>query len=246
MNFSDFKRLLGSDPLSRETEFLAARNSSPEFTQAAEEAEAFERQLARAMEVDIPSSLTDEIKTISADPMLNVTGLKAAGSRRTAWKPMAMAASVLVAVGVAGLVWNMNRGWDSVEQYVTEHFDYDGAKVLAMAESGRAYELQEILTGLGFEMTAEMAETVAFVKLCPTPAGKGLHLVLNTAQGPVSVLFMPETQISDGQDLFFEGMHARLLAMNRGSAAVIGSDEQQLESIYARLYAALTPVSANA
>jgi hypothetical protein len=241
MNFSDFKRLLGSDPLSRDADFLAARDSSPDFTRAAEEAEAFERQLARAMEVEIPSSLTDEIKAITTDPTLKV-----AGNRRAGWRPMAMAASVLVAVGVAGLVWNMNRGWDSVEEYVTEHFDHDGGKVLAMAESGRAYDLQAVLTGLGFEMTSEMAETVTYVKLCPTPAGKGLHLVLNTGQGPVSVLFMPETQISEGQDLFFNGMHARLLAMNGGSAAVIGSEEQQLGSIYAKVYAALTPISTNA
>ena len=49
MNFSEFKRRLGEDPLNMDDEMLRARQSSPEFERAAAEAEAFERSLSAAM-----------------------------------------------------------------------------------------------------------------------------------------------------------------------------------------------------
>jgi hypothetical protein len=45
MNFSEFKKLIGADPWSQDPEVLRARNSAPEFEQAAGDAEAFERKL---------------------------------------------------------------------------------------------------------------------------------------------------------------------------------------------------------
>ena len=62
MNFSEFKKLLGADPLNRDPETLHARASGDEFEQAAREAEDFERRLKGALDVAVDSdSLTAEI-----------------------------------------------------------------------------------------------------------------------------------------------------------------------------------------
>jgi len=45
MDFSEFSLRLGADPRNRDPEFLRARDSSPEFSAAAELAERFEQQL---------------------------------------------------------------------------------------------------------------------------------------------------------------------------------------------------------
>ena len=75
MNFSEFKKLLGADPLNRDPGTLRARDSSPEFEGAAEEAENFERKLHSALAVntpadsflegilDIPGSATGQVAT---------------------------------------------------------------------------------------------------------------------------------------------------------------------------------------
>ena len=44
MNFSEFKKLLGADPRNSDPETLRARESGPEFEEAAAEAEAFEKK----------------------------------------------------------------------------------------------------------------------------------------------------------------------------------------------------------
>ncbi len=45
-----------------------------------------------------------------------------------------MAAGLLIAIGAAGVTWRMNTGWESVEDYVIDHYQHDGAAVLARAD----------------------------------------------------------------------------------------------------------------
>ena len=68
MNFSEFKKLIGADPLNRDPETLRARNSAPEFEVAAREAEAFEEKLQAALNISAPPDLLADIKAISQQP----------------------------------------------------------------------------------------------------------------------------------------------------------------------------------
>src|SRR5210317_2035844 len=98
MNFSEFKKLIGADPWNRDPETLRARNSAPAFEAAAEDAEAFEKKLQSALHIQPPADLLDNIKNISQLPV-----------QKRHWMPLAMAASLLMAVGVAGIVWKQSR-----------------------------------------------------------------------------------------------------------------------------------------
>ena len=74
----------------------------------------------------MPGDLVDTIRAIP----------KRAGPRRTLW-PVALAASFLVAVGAAGVAWQMNQGWDSVEDYVADHYRHDGDRLVAIEAVNR-------------------------------------------------------------------------------------------------------------
>jgi len=101
MNFSEFKKLIGADPWNRDPETLRARNSAAEFEAAAAEAEAFEKKLQSALDVQAPLGLLDEIKRIAEQP-----------TRKRNWMPLAMAASLVLAVGAAGLAWQQSHQWE--------------------------------------------------------------------------------------------------------------------------------------
>ena len=138
MNFSEFKKLIGADPLNRDAETLRARLSSPEFEAAATEAEEFEEKLQAAVLVSPPDDLLNQIKGISQQPV-----------QRRSWVPLALAASLLVFVGAAGLVWKQSHQWDSVEDYVADHYSHDGNAVLAKAgEKSPDQDIAKILTQL--------------------------------------------------------------------------------------------------
>jgi len=158
MNFSEFKRFLGAEPRSGDPEIQRARHSSPEFEQAAAEAELFETKLDRAVAVPAPAGLIEDILAISQQPATQPAGKK--------WLPMAMAAAVLIAVGAAGLTWNMSRGWDSVEEYVMEHYRHDGDKIINLADSSPTTDIQAVLTELNVEASPALAEIVGLIKYC--------------------------------------------------------------------------------
>lgn len=234
MEFSEFRRLLGAEPDSQDPSFLQARDSSAEFRAAAAEAERFEEQLQRALSVAAPADLPD---------LLHAIPRTAPRSRRQSggWR-YAMAAALLLAIGAAGVTWRVNTGWGSVEDYLADHFRHDGPAMLAMAGSGpQTVDVGAVLAEFGMTAAPALAEIISVIKTCPTPDGKGLHMVLDTAQGLVTVIYMPDTPVADGEHVHFDDHDAVLVSLSNGSAVIIGSESQQVAGLDSLLRDALVP-----
>ena len=232
MDFTEFLRKLGAEPRSKDPEFLRARQSGPEFEQAAQVAENFERQLERAIGLPAPEDLLGHVKEITREnataPVLR-------------WRPMAIAAGLLIAVGAAGITWNMNRGWESVDQYLVEHYHYDGDMLLEKSGQEPADNVETMFARFDMEVRPELARIVSVIKYCPTPDGKGVHMVLNTEEGPVTLIYMPETPVNDRGTLEFDSMSALLVGLEKGSAVLIGSSTQSLSNLYAFVHDSIVP-----
>jgi hypothetical protein len=234
MDFSEFLRRLGADPNDRDPDLLRARRSGGEFERAAIEAERFERQLARATRLPAPDGLLDRLRAVGDQ----ADSKPAAGKR---FRHLALAAGLLIAVGAAGVTWNLNRGWDSVDDYVMDHYRHDGPATLRREGTARAGEVQELFARFDVQAAAGLADMVRVIKVCPTPNGKGVHLVLDTAQGPITVIYMPGTRVEDHQGVGFEGMDALYVSLKNGSAVIIGQPEQSIDSLYTLVQQSLIP-----
>ena len=233
MDFTEFRRRLGAEPLSDDPEVQRARESSPEFEQEAREARRFEDKLVHALRLPEPDGLIEELQS------LPLSGDTSSGPSR--WMRMALAASLLLAVGAAGITWNMNRGWDSVEAYVADHYRHDGYSLLEQANNATASDVQRMLAALDMEAAPALADIVGVIKYCPTPDGKGVHMVLNTQDGPVTVIYMPETAVTDRESLRFDNVEAVLVELERGSAAIIGAEQQQIADVYSIVQNSIVP-----
>lgn len=233
MDFSEFLRRMGAEPRSKDPEILSARQSGPEFEQAAQAAEDFERQLDRAMDFPAPEELLSQLKEISRQPP---------PAPVFRWRSMAIAAGLLVAVGAAGITWNMNRGWESVDQYLVEHYQHDGNKLLIESGHRTSEDVQAIFSTFDVKISAELAQIVSVIKYCPTPDGKGVHMVLNTEQGPVTVIYMPDTDVEDHGTVEFDSMSALLVGLDKGSAALIGTNSQSISRLYSVVHDSIVPV----
>ena len=233
MNFSEFRRWLGAEPRSGDPEFLRARESAPEFKQAAAEAERFEKKLERALALPVQARLVDEIKSVAAAPV--------EPPERKNWWPLALAASVLIAVGAAGMAWKANRSWDSVEHYVLDHYRHDGPRLVERSASVTDGEVQSVLARLDVQAAPALSAIVGVIKYCPTPDGRGVHMVLNTDSGPVTVIYMPDTEVRDRETFRFDHMEAILVDLDRGSAAIIGPENRALSSLYATVHDSILP-----
>lgn len=234
MNYFEFIRQLGTDPAARDPAFLRARESSPEFIRAAAESDRFERSLSRALTVTPPPDLLAGLKGIA--------DVRAAGVQ--VWRRYAVAAGLLLAVAAAGIIWRINPAYDSVEQYVAHHYRHDGRALVTRGAGKLADNVDEVLTRFHVTMTPETRRMVEVIKYCPTPGGEGAHMVLNTEQGPITVIFMPETAVTDGEMLEFDGMEAQLVVLTVGSAAVIGSQDQRVTAFHQLVQNAFIPLDA--
>jgi len=236
MNFSEFIRQLGAEPLNQDPEFLRARSSSPEFHQAAEEADAFEEKLTRAMDLQLPDDMMESILQVSRHPAGGTTA-----STSPWWRSMALAAGILIAIVATGITWNMNRGWDSVDEYVADHYRHDGSGLLARAGEKTTQDIQGIFASFNVEAAPELADIVSVIKYCPTPNGKGIHMVLNTRAGPVTVIYMPATEVNDRETLEFDSMQVLLVSLEKGSAAIIGTGSQGILTLYSVIQNSIIP-----
>jgi hypothetical protein len=134
-----------------------------------------------------------------------------------------------------------------VEQYVLDHYRHDGPAVLARAEKQRGGgDLAAILGSLGAGVDNALAERVEFVKYCPTLHGRGAHMIVSTGNGPVTVIFMPQSAVDEPHSLHFDGMTADLLALSVGSAAIIGPEGQAEPDLAKLLLASIQPLESSA
>jgi len=241
MNFSDFKRILNSDPASPDPVYQAARRSGPEFVLAAAASDAFEQRLAEAGRLPTPADLADSLKALALD---------AAPVQPSVLYSFryALAATVILAVSVVLLLPQLNRPEESVEAFLADHFSHDGQEVLARAGTPNNEALASMLARFDLQMSPELAGQVRYIKRCPTPEGRGLHLVLDTPQGLVTVIFMPRLQVTEGEQFVFNDMAASLanLSGRDMSVAIIGLPDQLNPALSQAVQAGVQRLSAGA
>jgi len=223
MNFSEFKKLLGADPMNQDPETLRARESGPEFEQAALEAEAFEAKLKAAADLPVDTEqLLAGILANTHNPQKRSTR-----SRIPAW--MAIAAGLVIVVGVVATMKDGLIQPDTVEQYVEQHYGHDGEKFLAKAGAVvDAGEVSRIMAKWDLEASPELLKRVTYIKSCFTMDGKGAHMIVQTDQGMVNLIVMPKTTVTDRKLVEFGGMQAHLVALGSASVAIIGRQDQSV------------------
>jgi hypothetical protein len=180
------------------------------------------------LHIQPPADLLEGIKGISRE----IDSIQPAKQRR--WMPLALAASLLIAVGAVGMVWKQSHQWDSVEAYLADHYSHDGDALVAQAtDIVSEQDIARIMASLNASADQQLSGRIKFIKFCPTPAGRGAHMVVSTDQGPMTIIFMPKTRVTDGEMVKFDQMHAFLVNLEHGSAAIIGKQSQAVESMQA-------------
>lgn len=70
-------------------------------------------------------------------------------------------------------------------------------------------------------------------------------MVLNTENGPVTVIYMPHAKATDGEMLAFDNVEAILVDLQSGSAVIIGAGVKGISELYTLVQTSIIPTSIN-
>jgi hypothetical protein len=129
----------------------------------------------------------------------------------------ALAASVALGVFLAGGFWLLNPqpalAGELVEHIRHEAFSWDIKEPMAPAE------VAGVLRMAGVEFDAHVP--IVYAAPCPFRGRRIAHLVVQTANGPMTVMLLPHETVKKRGEFAEDGMHGVILPAGAGSVAVL-------------------------
>jgi len=234
MDSKTLEHHLMTDPDPRNPDVVDAAKSDETCAAVLRDSQAFEAQLMDALKIPSRAGLAQDIMAKQQET-----------SRRPElpWM-LATAAAVTLTIGVVATQFlpdsNAHHHADSdVWVHLAQHWEHDGAQVLnaSQATQSQTADVEQLLVGLGVEADPDLLAQVSLGKICPTPEGDGAHLVLNSDDGPITLIIMPKTQTSSAPSakIMSDGQEAWLVALEHGSMAVIADPDRNAFEIARQL-----------
>ncbi|MCF6288438.1 MAG: DUF3379 domain-containing protein [Proteobacteria bacterium] len=232
MNYFEFKQQLLKDPFTKNEEFHRLRKQDVRCEQAYQEAIEFEKTLKQAIKIKIPANLKDSVILRQATTHAINTSIK----------KYALAATILLTFIIVSATWYIKQP-GPIEAFVIESLamkpeDYMSHDVLPQAQ------VQELFASLNSKIDGNLGN-VHFMKICSAPGGKGARMVLMTDTGPVTILYMPDANLNQRLELELDKYQGSVIALEKGAAAIIGANKQQLALVENQLHGSIRPLAAS-
>lgn len=189
----------------------------------------FEALLSRALRIDVPAELP----------------VKKAPARRGQWRWLAVAAAVVLAVGLS-VRWLQYYGYlptgDLAGDVVAHiHHEPDAVRVpVVSAKSALPAADVEAVVLAGGAHLEHLQPMVRYARLCPFRGETVAHLVVQGEAGPVTVLLLPHEKVDHPVPVNEDGFVGTIAPLESGgSIAVIGEPGESLTEIQKQVAAAV-------
>ncbi|MDT8439332.1 MAG: DUF3379 family protein [Wenzhouxiangellaceae bacterium] len=241
MKLAEFKRRLMTEPGDRSPEMLDARAQGGAFSELAQASDAFEARLKRALNVPVPRGLADRI---ILEQSLGEPDQESAGGNWLQWGAIAAVLALAVALTTFNLADRASvdpvamaqvPSMDEIREHIRWHWQHDGDDVMAVAAGSptASEKIERVFAEFGVQLGPALMAQVRAGKFCPTPNGRGAHVVMHTDQGPVTVYYMPRTRVpeSPARMQVGDGQPVMLVNLERGSMALIGQPDAPMPDL---------------
>lgn len=251
----EFIQLLGSEPRSAQRKLEA---KALQLSGACADAELrlaralkFEQQLDRALQIDMPPALQAQLLTIGAGEAAS-SGATVRTTTRRRWLALAAGVSML-AVGALGGYYLQIHGSarnSALVQGCNEHLSHEPFALVRTEIVPKAL-VQRMLIANGFDehdaqgrpMSEALGE-VNYLAPCSVGGVAAMHLVVQTHEGPVTVLLMRKQRTEGASESRIGAVVARVspLGQNLGAMVLLAESGVALDRIEARFLGALNSV----
>lgn len=238
MNCLEFRRQLGSEPGCSQVAFLAHRDACPQCAAAHRRAEAFESRLRRALEVEVPETLSDRILFAQTTGERQVHVRR----RRGAVAALALAASVVVAVI---LVATRPQPVPPLAAMVFEHVHEHSLATIDASQTMPSEDVMAAFADRGVAL-ASVPEGINYVHKCPVGPYRSVHMVMPEADGLVEVLYVVDAPAPVAAEFEHEGKRGREVPMGKGALVMLASSDADFDAIEGAWRAVLPAAVADA
>jgi hypothetical protein len=152
-------------------------------------------------------------------------------SRAAPARRFALAASLLLGAIIAGGIWLVSPQ-PALAGEVIEHVRHESASWDAH-QALSAAELALVLQKAGVKFDTSMP--VVYAMACPFRGRRVPHLVVQTTNGPVTVMLLAHEAVAARQEFSENGYHGILLPAGKGSVALLIRDGEISEGIASQI-----------
>jgi hypothetical protein len=242
MRCEEFRQRLDSDPGADFPGRSAHAAACGDCARYAAEAAVFERRLAAALAVDVPDFPIDLPEDGHADggagdgdKVVSLDGRR--GGHGARWRGLpawaGVAAALALAVTLALQFGTGPRQLDSsaLAAEVIEHMAHEPFSRVVTDEAVPGGQLSQVLAPAVSRLDADRVGLVTYAKTCPINGRDVPHLVVQGADGPVTLILMAGEKLDAPVPLEGDGFHGVMLPVGEGSIAVIGETGQSVEDV---------------
>lgn len=225
MNCEQYRQAVGADPsFDGGSDHLSACADCRTFR---DELRVLNGNIAKALQVSVPPLNLPELPDVAEQD--KVVSLSA---RRSVSKPMwfAMAASIMLAAVLGVRMVAVDVENRSLADEVLAHLDH-APDALVVSSTPVSTQALEKAVPTDIASMNHSAGLITFAKSCEINGKTVPHLVIQGQRGPVTILLMPDEEVTSAQTLDGENTHGVILPVGNGSIAIIGAREEPLERI---------------
>lgn len=222
MNCLEFRRRVGAEPALAVSEIEAHRRECPACARHQDELRAMDSLIGRALAID-----ASRIRKPDA-------AAKAGKAQRSRF--LALAASIVIGLAVGIALW-VSSPRASLAHEVFGHVAREPESMISTApiEPGA---LAGVLDPEGTKLRPGIVD-VSFAARCVFEGHVVPHLVVRTPQGTVTVLLLRHRSVSAPVRIAEQGYEGIVLPAPRGSIAIVGRDQKDLDAIATLVFTAL-------
>lgn len=208
MEHAEFRRLFGANPKRVEPEVLAHRAGCAECARYAADLERVDQMVMGALDVPAPANYRKPWELEQ--------------QRRSPARWYALAASVLVALTLAGGTW-LHLRRDALFTELVKHAHGERSVMVVSDKRTGEDKVRTTVAKAGARLNRMLPVSTA--RTCKVRGVVAPHLFVQTSDGPVQLLLLTEHRFYLPHSAAKMGYHAELVPVGDHSVAVIGASE---------------------
>lgn len=228
MNCLEFRRLIDTDPDSKDEEFLRHRAECESCAAFASRAARFSSTLSAAARIEAPENLASRVllRQSFSNSRLRL-------SRRSA---LALAASVIVVAGLALSGTYLLRPEDPLAQEIFSRIRQASGSFESKTLLNRE-AVAEALAPIGLDFTGELEKVTYAGQLMVQGKPTG-HVVLQGEWAPCTIFFIPDVNIESGYVIRDDNLKGVVVPFDGGAIAIVGAPQESLAPVVERVRSA--------